>query len=154
MVGDEKQSIMSVQGADVASYRRFRQAFEARARLSRQPWREEPLGRSFRSAKPILDLVDAVFAEPEARDGVVSGDGWPAHECFKTTAPGLVEVWPLIEVEPAIRAGGWQLPDEHETQRARGDPPRPGDRPRRSSPGCAIARRCGPPASRSAPATS
>ena len=37
VVGDEKQSIMSVQGADVASYRRFRQAFEARARLSRQP---------------------------------------------------------------------------------------------------------------------
>ena len=74
VVGDEKQSIMSVQGADVASYRRFRQAFEARARRSRQPWREEPLGRSFRSAKPILDLVDAVFADPDARDGVVSGD--------------------------------------------------------------------------------
>ena len=120
VVGDEKQSIMSVQGADVASYRRFRQAFEARARLSRQPWREEPLGRSFRSAKPILDLVDAVFAEPEARDGVVSGDGWPAHDCFKTTAPGLVEIWPLIEVEPATRADGWQLPDEQET-RERGE---------------------------------
>ena len=116
VVGDEKQSIMSVQGADVVSYRRFRHAFEARARLSRQPWREEPLGRSFRSAKPILDLVDAVFAEPEARDGVVSGSGWPAHDCFKTTAPGLVEIWPLIEVEPAIRADGWQLPDEHETK--------------------------------------
>jgi ATP-dependent helicase/nuclease subunit A len=120
VVGDEKQSIMSVQGADMASYRRFRQIFEARARLSRQPWREEPLGRSFRSARPILDLVDAVFAEPEARDGVVSGDGWPAHECFRTTAPGLVEVWPLVEVEPAIRAGGWQLPDEHEP-RERGE---------------------------------
>jgi ATP-dependent helicase/nuclease subunit A len=116
VVGDEKQSIMSVQGADVASYRRFRQAFEGRARRSRQPWREEPLGRSFRSAKPILDLVDAVFAAPEARDGVVSGSGWPAHECFRTTTPGLVEVWPLIEVEPVARADGWQLPDEHETK--------------------------------------
>ncbi len=120
VVGDEKQSIMSVQGADVASYRRFRQTFEARARLSRQPWREEPLGRSFRSARPILDLVDAVFAEPEARDGVVSGDGWPAHDCFKTTVPGLVELWPLIEVGPATRADGWQLPDEQET-RERGE---------------------------------
>jgi ATP-dependent helicase/nuclease subunit A len=120
VVGDEKQSIMSVQGADVATYRRFRQAFDARARDGRQPWREEPLGRSFRSAKPILDLVDAVFADPEVRHGVVGGEGWPAHECFRTTTPGLVEVWPLIEVEPAARADGWQLPEEHEA-RERGE---------------------------------
>jgi ATP-dependent helicase/nuclease subunit A len=114
VVGDEKQSIMSVQGADVATYRRFREAFATRARAGRQPWREEPLGRSFRSAKPILELVDAVFADPEARDGVVSGDCWPAHECFRTTTPGLVELWPLIEVAPATKADGWQLPDERE----------------------------------------
>jgi ATP-dependent helicase/nuclease subunit A len=116
VVGDEKQSIMSVQGADVATYRRFREAFEKRARDGRQPWREEPLGRSFRSAKPILEVVDAVFADPAARDGVVSGQLWPAHECFRTTTPGLVELWPLIEVEPAARAEGWQLPEELETR--------------------------------------
>ena len=120
VVGDEKQSIMSVQGADVATYRRFRHAFETRARDGRQPWREEPLGRSFRSAKPILDVVDAVFADPEVRHGVVSGDGWPAHECFRTTTPGLVELWPLIEVEPAAKADGWQLPEEYES-RQRGE---------------------------------
>jgi ATP-dependent helicase/nuclease subunit A len=120
VVGDEKQSIMSVQGADVATYRRFRQAFEMRAREGRLPWREEPLGRSFRSAKPILDVVDAVFAEPEVCDGVVSGVGWPAHECFRSTTPGLVEVWPLIEVEPAPKTDGWQLPEEHEA-RERGE---------------------------------
>ena len=61
-----------------------------------------------------------MFAEPEARDGVVSGGDWPAHECFRTTAPGLVEVWPLIEVEPAARADGWQLPDQQEA-RERGE---------------------------------
>jgi ATP-dependent helicase/nuclease subunit A len=120
VVGDEKQSIMSVQGADVATYRRFREVFETRARDARHPWREEPLGRSFRSAKPILDVVDAVFADPEVRDGVVSGAGWPAHECFRTTTPGLVEVWPLIQVEPAAKADGWQLPDQHEAS-ARGE---------------------------------
>jgi ATP-dependent helicase/nuclease subunit A len=114
VVGDEKQSIMSVQGADVACYRRFRQLFAARAESGRQPWREEPLGRSFRSARPILDVVDAVFADPAARDGVVSGADWPAHECFLTTAKGQVEVWPLIEAEPAGKAEVWQLPDRHE----------------------------------------
>ncbi len=114
VVGDEKQSIMSVQGADVATYRRFRELLEARARAARQPWREEPLGRSFRSAKPILDLVDAVFANPDAREGVVSGTDWPPHECFRTTAPGLVEVWPLIECAPAAKADDWQLPDQQD----------------------------------------
>ena len=34
VVGDEKQSIMSVQGADVATYRRFREVFEDRARAA------------------------------------------------------------------------------------------------------------------------
>ena len=120
VVGDEKQSIMSVQGADVATYRRFRHGFEARARDGRQPWREEPLGQSFRSARPILELVDAVFADPELRRGVASGDGWPEHECFRSTVPGLLEVWPLIEVEPAARADGWQLPEEHDA-RERGE---------------------------------
>jgi ATP-dependent helicase/nuclease subunit A len=114
VVGDEKQSIMSVQGADVVTYRRFRELLQARARAAGEPWREEPLGRSFRSAKPILDLVDAVFADPEARDGVVGGADWPPHECFRTTAPGLVEVWPMIEGEPAAKAEDWQLPDRQE----------------------------------------
>jgi ATP-dependent helicase/nuclease subunit A len=114
VVGDEKQSIMSVQGADVATYRRSRELLAARARAGGQPWREEPLGRSFRSARPILELVDAVFSDLDARDGVVSGPDWPAHECFRTTAPGLVEVWPLIEAEPAARAEDWELPDRQE----------------------------------------
>jgi ATP-dependent helicase/nuclease subunit A len=61
-----------------------------------------------------------VFADPEVRGGVVSGDGWPAHECFRATTPGLVEVWPLIEVEPAEKVDGWQLPDEYEA-RERGE---------------------------------
>jgi ATP-dependent helicase/nuclease subunit A len=116
VVGDEKQSIMSVQGADVETYRRSREVFETGARNGRRPWREEPLGRSFRSARPILDAVDAVFADPEVRHGVVSGADWPAHECARTTTPGLVEVWPLIEVEQAPKADGWQLPDQHEAK--------------------------------------
>jgi ATP-dependent helicase/nuclease subunit A len=105
---------MSVQGADVATYRRCRQRFAARVQDGGQQWREEPLGRSFRSARPILDLVDAVFAEPEVREGVVSSQTWPAHECFRTAMPGVVELWPLVETEPVAKATGWQLPDQHE----------------------------------------
>ena len=38
VVGDEKQSIMSVQGADVETYRRCRQRFGARVRAGGQAW--------------------------------------------------------------------------------------------------------------------
>ena len=52
VVGDEKQSIMSVQGADVATYRRFREIFENRA-----PGCPPPLAR--RAARPVLPLGQA-----------------------------------------------------------------------------------------------
>jgi ATP-dependent helicase/nuclease subunit A len=113
VVGDEKQSIMSVQGADVATYQRLRQSLCARAEAGRQPWREEPLNLSFRSAPPILHAVDAVFDAADARDGVTAG-AWREHGCFWAERPGLVEVWPLVSVEPPPPAPAWQLPDQHE----------------------------------------
>jgi ATP-dependent helicase/nuclease subunit A len=113
VVGDEKQSIMSVQGADVATYQRLRESLRARAEAGREPWREEPLNLSFRSAPPILQAVDAVFAPAVARDGVTRGD-WRDHGCFWSERPGFVEVWPLVKVEPAPAPQAWQLPDRHE----------------------------------------
>jgi ATP-dependent helicase/nuclease subunit A len=113
VVGDEKQSIMSVQGADVATYQRLRQSLRARAEAGRQPWREEPLNLSFRSAPAILQAVDAVFDAADARDGVTSG-AWREHGCFFAERPGLVEVWPLVKVEPPPPAPAWQLPDRRE----------------------------------------
>jgi ATP-dependent helicase/nuclease subunit A len=113
VVGDEKQSIMSVQGADVATYQRLRQSLCARAEAGRQPWHEEPLNLSFRSAPPILQAVDAVFDAADARDGVTAGP-WREHGCFFAERPGLVEVWPLVKVEPPPPPPAWQLPDRHE----------------------------------------
>ena len=113
VVGDEKQSIMSVQGADVATYQRLRQSLRARADAGRQPWSEEPLNLSFRSSPPILQLVDAVFEAADARDGVTAG-AWREHGCFWAERPGLVEVWPLVKVEPPPAQPAWQLPDQHE----------------------------------------
>ncbi len=68
---------------------------------------------SFRSAPPILRTVDAVFAAADARDGVTSG-AWREHGCFWADRPGLVEVWPLVKVDPAPAPEPWQLPDRHE----------------------------------------
>jgi ATP-dependent helicase/nuclease subunit A len=104
---------MSVQGADVATYQRLRRSLRERAETGRQPWREEPLNLSFRSAPPILHAVDAVFEAADARDGVTAG-AWREHGCFWAERPGLVEVWPLVKVEPPPAPPAWQLPDQHE----------------------------------------
>jgi ATP-dependent helicase/nuclease subunit A len=119
VVGDEKQSIMSVQGADLETFQRMHARFAARARTAGVPWLEVPLRRSFRSAPPVLRAVDAVFASAAARDGVVVGEEPLRHESARGRAPGVVELWPLAEVEPPPVAEAWQLPDRPEpTERA------------------------------------
>ena len=70
-VGDIKQSIYGFQGADAAGFGSWGTAFEERVRGSEGEFRKVPLTTSFRSTAPVLALVDAVFAEAPARQGVV-----------------------------------------------------------------------------------
>ncbi len=112
VVGDEKQSIFGFQGADVETFQRLRQTFNERAAVAGLAFRDAPLERSFRSAPAILEVVDAVFADPAIGAGVHSGEQAMQHQAFKEEALGLVEVWPLIEPEKKDEPGlGWTLPD-------------------------------------------
>jgi ATP-dependent helicase/nuclease subunit A len=116
VVGDEKQSIFSFQGADLDTFQRLREELRRRAARARHPWREETLGRSFRSSPAVLEVVDRIFAPDEVRAGVASGPAWPRHESAREAAPGVVEVWPLLPVEPQARPDGWELPDAPQPQ--------------------------------------
>jgi ATP-dependent helicase/nuclease subunit A len=116
VVGDEKQSIFSFQGADLATFQRLREELRRRAARARHPWREETLGRSFRSSPAVLEVVDRVFEPAEVRAGVASGPAWPRHESARAAAPGVVEVWPLLPSEPQDRPDGWELPDAPQPQ--------------------------------------
>src|SRR5262249_30218160 len=71
VVGDEKQSIYRFQGADLENFHSVRARLEGRALACERPFLRETLDVSFRSTRPVLSLVDAVLALPEARDGVV-----------------------------------------------------------------------------------
>ena len=63
-MGDEKQSIFSFQGADPAPVRHQPPAFRTSAPAqAEQPFVEQPLITSRRSAPEILHFVDTVFAE-------------------------------------------------------------------------------------------
>ena len=69
-VGDRKQSIYSFQGADPDQFDRWRDILRRRVEAVGGKWRDVGLNVSFRSAAPVLALVDAVFADPAAAQGV------------------------------------------------------------------------------------
>ncbi|MCP1212883.1 double-strand break repair helicase AddA [Acetobacter okinawensis] len=99
-VGDYKQSIYAFQGADPDEFRDWRARFKQRAQGANLPWREPELTVSFRSTAPVLQLVDAVFADAQAARGVAEEQGRPMrHITARPGQGGRVELWPLAEVE-------------------------------------------------------
>ncbi len=93
VVGDQKQSIYSFQGADPDAFAHMRDVF-ARTLGPGLPYlRDHALRHSFRSSPAILDLVDAVFAE-----GGGVGPA-PVHIAHRADMPGRVDLWAPIEQE-------------------------------------------------------
>ena len=111
-VGDAKQSIYSFQRADPEAFAAMRQHFEERARAVGMTWRDLGLDVSFRSVAPVLDAVDAVFAKPDAADGVAEEGKIISHRSARLGEAGLVEMWPAVEAPETADAPLWQPPVE------------------------------------------
>jgi ATP-dependent helicase/nuclease subunit A len=110
-VGDEKQSIFSFQGAAPTMFDAMRREFERRHLHAALPFASVRLHLSFRSAPPVLDSVDRVFAVETVWRGVSAGDDPPPlHEAFRLELPGLVEIWAPISPEPAPDPEDWRMP--------------------------------------------
>lgn len=111
-VGDEKQSIYSFQGAAPDAFDAARRHFHAASRGAGLPFEAVELKLSFRSVQDVLAAVDRVFEPGDHRAGVTSGDLWMPHQSARylagtTTAPGHVELWPLIHAAPEDEPDAW-----------------------------------------------
>jgi ATP-dependent helicase/nuclease subunit A len=115
-VGDRKQSIYSFQGADAAEFDRSHDLLSRRVRTSGQVFKDVGLDVSFRSTTPVLQLVDAVFADPLARPGVVAEGETLAHYPDRAGHAGCVEFWPLAPLpEPPLHKP-WTVPEQNQAQ--------------------------------------
>ena len=112
-VGDEKQSIYSFQGAEPERFDAMRRYFEARVREAALAWHPVRLVRSFRSTPKVLALVDSVFADPLARDGLSATGELDEHIAVRDGAPGLVELWDLERPDEDRTEEAWDLPVDY-----------------------------------------
>ncbi len=110
VVGDEKQSIFSFQGADLAAFAASREDFAARAGAA---WREVALPLSFRSAPAVLDVVDAAFDNEAARAGVSTAP--IRHIARRAIAGGRVDLWAPFVKADVPDGKPWDLPVDYET---------------------------------------
>lgn len=110
MVGDFKQAIYGFQGTDPGRFREAREMFKRRAaamatgddlfsyRSQAQEFRDLSIAASFRSAQPVLDVVDAVVgAVGPAALGLEEAPS--PHRAFHSRRAGSVELWHPFAIE-------------------------------------------------------
>ncbi|MDJ0950783.1 MAG: double-strand break repair helicase AddA [Alphaproteobacteria bacterium] len=109
-VGDPKQSIYSFQRAAPAEFEAMRAHFSERVQAAEMPWFNVPLEVSFRSTRAVLEVVDRVFRDGPARDGVVPPDQALRHQAHRHGDAGLVELWPPAPAEDRDEPEDWAPP--------------------------------------------
>jgi ATP-dependent helicase/nuclease subunit A len=109
-VGDEKQSIFSFQGAAPGEFAAARVHFQRAHRETEIEFVPCRFSHSFRSGPNVLGAVDAVFAAREIFASITTDADGIAHSALPGAAPGLVEIWPLVEAEKRPEIEGWDAP--------------------------------------------
>lgn len=111
IVGDEKQSIYSFQGADPSLMRINANEFA----IQQPDLIQETMGMSFRSSPEILKFVDEVWngspdiempfdgVPPHAADNVL-------HTARRAGQPGTVELWPIAAKQEDDPEDAWERP--------------------------------------------
>ena len=103
MVGDFKQAIYGFQGTDPERFHEAREMFRCRAQELSQDeaaaeFRDLSIAASFRSAQPVLDVVDAVI-ESVGPEALALKERPQPHRAHHRERPGTVELWEPFAVE-------------------------------------------------------
>ena len=109
VVGDEKQSIYSFQGAEPKAFSATRSRYLDRLEGVGGRLEEPGLVTSFRSASGVLAFVDRVF-EGDRASGLTVGGEAIRHEAHREADGARIDLWPLIEPLPAPAPSPWYEP--------------------------------------------
>ncbi|MES2214984.1 MAG: UvrD-helicase domain-containing protein [Pseudomonadota bacterium] len=93
VVGDEKQSIYSFQGADLRAFKGMNEYLHIQMQNATKEYCVIDLELGYRSTKAVMDIVAHVFQK-------LQGELFPLSkviECFRAPDPGKVELWPVIQ---------------------------------------------------------
>lgn len=112
VVGDEKQSIYSFQGADPKEFNRQFQNLRKKSREAQLGFEPVPLNVSFRSTEEVLSAVDQVFSLPENARGLNELKQEQVHSANRLSDRGEVILWPP-EIKPAkVEKTDWRKPPD------------------------------------------
>ena len=99
VVGDEKQSIFSFQGADIDSFSQMNQYLKEKMSAARRHFENVNLETSYRSSKEVLYVVYHVFNKVrEQIPGIFSSTLNQLH-AFRSNHAGSVELWPICSTK-------------------------------------------------------
>ncbi len=112
VVGDEKQSIYSFQGAAPWLLNEMKMHFQSYLQHSDAPLEEKTLATSYRSAAAVLDFVNALCKHAELVNAF-SANPVPEHLVHYTELPGMVELWPLVEQPEVTEIAPYTVPTSY-----------------------------------------
>jgi ATP-dependent helicase/nuclease subunit A len=112
VVGDEKQSIYSFQGADPQMFQGMYHYWSKLATAAGSPLLHYTMQETFRSTQPVLTLVDALCQDPDVKASLTAEDILYQHLPRRQEAAGRIELWPamLPDATAEQENSGWLLP--------------------------------------------
>ena len=116
VVGDEKQSIYSFQGAEPEEFDRQQRILQKRTEHASldQSFKNARLNLSFRSTLDVLHAVDRVFENEVYAKGLTQSGESPTHDAIRRNDPGEVQIWPLFRKADADITESWLDPIDRE----------------------------------------
>src|SRR5258707_4193308 len=109
-VGDEKQSILSFQGAAPLEFDSRRKGLDKKFRDAGLKFDPVSFTYSFRSGAAILQSVDHVFRDEEIYRSIHAENAYPVHETLADAGPSLIELWELQKRDDKQDIEGWRAP--------------------------------------------